>query len=100
MKPAIESYQPHCGTEGADFISAWCDKCRFETWNPETDKGRKCSILSNTMLYSITDSKYPREWIYGDDGYPICTKFAEPIKYEKKRADRRTFNLFNAGVRL
>lgn len=29
------------------------------------------------MCYDISDAEYPKEWCYGEDGEPTCTKFVK-----------------------
>ena len=65
----MKKYQPANGTEGECFMEAWCHHC-------EREGGSKvCGILTNTMVYDVTDVNYPKEWIYGADGIPACTAF-------------------------
>jgi len=66
-----KNWYPSNGTEGMAFIGTWCDRCRRETWDPETDTGHKCSILTNSFLEDEV-----REWQLDDNGNPICTKFS------------------------
>lgn len=73
MKEKKEKYQPSNGSEGIGFISMFCDHCRRE--NPGETKTRKCSILTKTMVYSVTDKEYPKQWTYDDEGNPTCTAY-------------------------
>ena len=71
-----EKFRPSNGTEGMTFTEAFCERCIHEKWtHTQNDNDAKCEILSATMLYDFDDEKYPNEWQYGDDGYPICTEW-------------------------
>tara|TARA_R110002072_G_scaffold302699_1_gene487422 strand:+ start:10723 stop:11004 length:282 start_codon:yes stop_codon:yes gene_type:complete len=67
-----KKYRPSNGSEGEAFISKWCANCRNEDFDLDSDD--HCHILGATMMYSIDEDGYPREWIYGDHG-PRCTAF-------------------------
>ena len=69
-----ELYQPGNGCEGADFMSAFCDRCQHDAAFRE-GTGESCPIAANTMIYTPEDAEYPREWVYGDDDEPTCTAF-------------------------
>lgn len=74
MNSPPEPYQPASGTEGADFMALFCDRCtRDAAFRDGT--GESCPIVANTIVFKVTDERYPREWIYGSDGYPVCTAF-------------------------
>ena len=78
-----ERYRPPNGTEGMCFIERWCSECkRDEAFQRDPDNNDGCPILAATLAYDVTDPKYPKEWIYGTDGYPTCTAF-EPIYTER-----------------
>lgn len=69
-----ELYQPANGMEGAEFMSDLCDRCaRDAAFRNGT--GDSCPIVAATMVYSVEDEAYPREWIYGPDSLPTCTAF-------------------------
>jgi len=71
---APELYQPSNGIEGACFMELFCDRCtRDAAFRAGT--GDSCEIVANTMVYSVDDEAYPREWIYGPDDAPTCTAF-------------------------
>ena len=72
MGAARQSYRPANGSEGADFMALWCDRCRADAGFGEGDG---CRILAATMAYPIGHPGYPEEWIYGDDGRGKCTMF-------------------------
>ncbi len=67
-------YQPSNGTEGYSFIDHWCENCHNN--KPDADDGG-CTILLSTMIYSVGDEDYPREWCYDDKGRPQCTAFEQ-----------------------
>lgn len=69
-----ELYQPSNGTEGEIFMSRFCYKCRHDNFDHDTCEGG-CGILLRTMVFSISDDEYPREWIIGTDGQPTCSAF-------------------------
>lgn len=69
MKP----YQPSNGTEGMWFTDKYCMNCIHE--NPDPDKEPKCSILSNSMAFSIGDPEYPKEWVFDENNCPKCLAF-------------------------
>lgn len=69
-------YRPGSGTEGADFMARWCDRCkRDEAFRHGT--GDSCPIAANTLAFDIDDPGYPKEWRYGADGRPVCLAFEE-----------------------
>lgn len=62
-------FRPANGTEGEDFICAWCCHC-------ERDTEQDCAILAATFRYEVDDPAYPVEWI--EDpllNRPVCTAF-------------------------
>lgn len=70
----MRKYRPSNGTEGMCFMEQFCDHCIHERYNQTlNDDDKKCTILSNTMTYDVTDEKYPVEWTYNEQGEPICT---------------------------
>lgn len=67
-------YRPSNGTEGEYFMSEHCYQCIHD--NPDYDaKSPRCEIMTFVMCFDTNDKEYPKEWIYGDDGKPTCTKF-------------------------
>ena len=62
-----KSYRPSNGTEGEVFCEAFCFRCR------KNNKG--CRIKIMTMALDANDPNYPKEWVYAEDGQPICTAF-------------------------
>lgn len=60
-------YRPSTGTEGADFICAWCQRCA-------RDADEDCDILARTFALEVDAPGYPSEWVIDADG-PRCTAF-------------------------
>jgi hypothetical protein len=67
-------YRPSCGTEGADFMAEWCDRCAREKPTREGLAEDGCAILSDTFMYEKADPRYPKEWVEDENG-PRCTAF-------------------------
>lgn len=90
-------YQPASGTEGRCFQEEFCDLCArdkaFRDTGYEGDPELGCQILAKTMLYSVDDPEYPKEWVEDDKG-PRCTAFttdpAMPVRCDK------TIDMFSA----
>ena len=61
-------YRPANGDEGEWFMTKYCYRCEHY------DERVGCPIVTNTMLLDVHDGKYPREWVYREDG-PVCTAF-------------------------
>lgn len=62
----MSAYMPASGTEGMDFESKWCTKCKRDV-NAESGDG--CSILTASYV-----GVQPVEWKYWR-GEPICSAF-------------------------
>lgn len=71
----IRKYRPSNGCEGDWFMGEFCMQCIHE--NPDMEAKPKCDIMTCTMCLDINDAEYPKEWIYGEDGKPTCTKFVK-----------------------
>lgn len=72
----MKKYRPSNGTEGDGFMNEFCFQCIHD--NPDIDaKSPRCEIMTLTMCLGVDDKDYPKEWIYGDDGKPKCTKFVK-----------------------
>lgn len=67
-------YRPSCGSEGADFMSRWCDRCERDRAFREDD-GDSCPIAAATMIYERRDPAYPPEWREDGPQGPRCTAF-------------------------
>lgn len=69
-------YRPSNGCEGFDFMARFCDRCERDRRYRETQDGADgCRIVADTFVYAATDPRYPKEWIYDEAGYPVCTAF-------------------------
>lgn len=91
-------YQPSNGTDGMCFTDAYCDRCESDALYRETDHGPDgCQILAASMLYTIGEPEYPKEWKYGDDGYPTCTAFEAEVAPEIRAERRERAELEKAG---
>ena len=64
-------FQPSNGTEGIMFCEKFCDQCL--NCHPNPDKNPQCDILMLTMCFYPTDKEYPKEWIFNEEGWPVCT---------------------------
>ena len=64
-------FQPSNGTEGMIFCEKFCDQCL--NCRPNPDKEPQCEILMLTMCFSTRDKEYPSEWIFDEEGWPVCT---------------------------
>lgn len=71
---AGQPFQPSNGTEGMVFMDAFCDRCIHEHPDPEQQQP-KCNIIMLTMCYSPGEKEYPEEWVYNDEGWPVCAKW-------------------------
>jgi hypothetical protein len=69
----MKLYQPSSGSEGAWFMSRFCDLCKRDAAFRD-GTGDSCPIAADTMVYSVDDPEYPREWIEDESG-PRCTAF-------------------------
>ena len=65
-------FQPSNGTEGMMFMDAFCCNCKHGM--PDGF----CEITLLSMGYSITDKEYPKEMIFNEEGWPVCTKYEPP----------------------
>lgn len=91
---AIESipvrlYRPGSGTEGIGFYERWCFKCKRDAhmnsgkdWD-QCEPHEICSIIGDTLAYEVDDPKYPKEWIYAQDGRPMCLAFESMDKPDR-----------------
>ena len=74
---AGKPYRPSNGAEGEIFREVFCYRCQEDDY-PE----KCCPILVATIIYFPGDPEYPEEWIYGLDGFPICTAFYPKEDFE------------------
>lgn len=73
-KSAGKPFRPSNGTEGMIFMDAFCMRCIHEKFSHTLDHAdKKCDILSKSMLHELGDVEYPKEWIYNEEGWPVCT---------------------------
>lgn len=69
-----ESFRPSNGMEGMIFTEAFCERCIHEKFMHTQQHGdMQCDILNRTMLHDKVEDGYPTEWIYNDEGWPVCT---------------------------
>ena len=73
----MKQYFPSNGTESSNFFDYNCDKCyKFST----------CTIIKGFFL-----GKQPKQWVYDDDGLPICTSYksnSERYRSKKKQISK------------
>lgn len=71
-----EPYRPSNGIEGADFMEAWCGRCKRDSAARAGRPEDGCAIIAATMMLDKDDPGYPKEWV-ADDGFrnPRCTAF-------------------------
>ena len=75
-----QPYRPTSGTEGECFHERFCYQCIHERWVHRQKEDRdedKCVVLTATLGLGTDDPGYPKEWTYGEDGKPTCTKFVK-----------------------
>ena len=70
-KMAGKLYRPSNGTEGELFMAQFCDQCAYE----DVEQDRFCDIATLTMGMEADDERYPKEWVFDEEGRPKCTKF-------------------------
>ncbi|MDP2816301.1 MAG: hypothetical protein Q8O19_06445 [Rectinemataceae bacterium] len=80
MSSEDKKYRPSNGTEGDYFYENWCFRCKRDQGFRDGLSNDGCRILADTMAYLADDPNYPKEWVYGEDGDPICTAFDEDTK--------------------
>ena len=76
MPTATRPYRPSNGSEGMDFMDAFCCRCAKSDHD-----GAGCDISDRTMWLNVTDPDYPTEWIEDVARYPFtnprCTAFEQ-----------------------
>ncbi len=75
---AGELFRPPNGTDGMIFSEAFCEQCIHERWIHHQDENRekdKCEIWSNVLIFDVSDNEYPPEWIFNEEGWPVCTNW-------------------------
>lgn len=65
-------YRPSNSTEGDWFESQWCNRCRDNTWNPESEafEAEPCGIWGLGIA-----GEAPEQWVTGGGAGPRCTAF-------------------------
>lgn len=88
-------YRPSNGTEGDWFTEKFCINCKHENYlKTGRDNARQCRILTNSLMYDLTDKEYPKEWIYDDNDNPICIQFDNTKQKRKSGRRIKIPNLF------
>lgn len=64
---AGKPFMPSNGTDGMVFTEAFCDNCLNQ--HPDPDNPKQCFEI---LMKSLCDEQ-PPEWIFSNEGYPICT---------------------------
>jgi hypothetical protein len=64
---AERPYRPSSGSEGMDFREEFCFRCKH-------DIHEDCDILGDTLVYPLSDRRYPKEWVQDERG-ARCTAF-------------------------
>ncbi len=97
-----DPYRPSNGTEGHCFMDRWCANCARDLPLSEgkdfalCGPGETCSIIANTMAYDIHSPKYPKEWVYGENG-PMCSAFVRSGHLAPERC-KYTIDMFSEGA--
>ena len=75
VEQAGQQYTPSNGTEGEAFWSWWCSRCERDkvmngtVWDVDAGDDDMCQILGASFAGEA------KEWVYGQDGQPMCTAF-------------------------
>ena len=72
MNPG-DKYYPSNGTEEMMFESQNCNWCYKE---------KQCTILTGAYM-----GKEPKQWVYGEDGKPVCTSLRQDRPKRKKTVE-------------
>ena len=74
-----EAGKPFCppnGTDGEIFEEAFCFNCvRDQAF--QNNEGDSCPIAFDVMMWPVDDPRYPKEWVFDSEGWPVCTAFEE-----------------------
>ncbi len=58
-------FRPANAKECEHLLDIWCGDCL---------KGEDCeTALMVIIVPDVDDPEYPKEWVYGEDGKPMCT---------------------------
>lgn len=68
-------FRPSNGTEGMMFADGFCSSCIHY------DDGM-CNLIAMSQLCEIEDEDYPKEWIFSEEGWPICTEWDDGEIYD------------------
>jgi hypothetical protein len=91
-------YQPSNGTEGGGFLEHYCTNCFYDEFSRTgNENDRICDIISRAMCFDLSDPGYPKEWIFGENNRPTCTKFRDYTKGEPEVIDPKQINLFGGS---
>jgi hypothetical protein len=89
-----KQYQPSNGTEGSCFHEEWCCKCKHDkamngtvAWDA-AGPDDYCPTLGESFQGEGTEA-----WIFGEDGWPKCTKFISVDDPDTAR-DEHTIDMF------
>lgn len=75
---AGKPFYPSNGTEGMMFTEEFCECCLHEKFTHTQRHGdEQCEIFSLTMFHDPRDKEYPKEWIFNELGWPVCTSWAK-----------------------
>lgn len=80
---AGKPFRPSNGTGGDIFRSYWCDECEKDRY-----ESKPCGIFTRSLIFSVDEKQYPKEWNYDDDGNPQCTAFVTKGSVQRKRSAR------------
>lgn len=87
---AGKSFTPSNGTEGMIFCGAFCDRCIHEKFtHTQNHADKQCEILNASLLYDFGTDKYPKEWVYNEEGWPVCTAW---VKWDWNKGDDGNWN--------
>ena len=87
---AGKPFRPSNGTEGMIFTEHFCENCMFEKFmHSQNDDDATCEIFTATMVFDVNDKEYPKEWVYDEEGWPVCTKW---VKWDWNRDDDGEWN--------
>lgn len=93
-----EKYRPSNGTEGEWFMDQFCHQCVKCPISPEADN--QCKIMLRSLMYNTEDKEYPKQWVYTDEGKPICTAFKSREEYNASRRSKAIRQNYIASDKL
>jgi len=86
---AGNAFRPSNGTEGMMFDAVFCDVCV-----KECVAGNYCKIRGLVMAFNYDDPEYPNEWVFGDDGWPMCSSYKRRGGPRRRRPCPKTPDMF------